>query len=87
MFRKSDSPMKKAVTRSTAPPQSKRPVFFHHLAKMMEEMDVDTLMDTRDIFIFLIMFLALLRQNEMVKLKVDHMWIATNKGGLRVLCI
>ena len=45
------SAMKKAVTRSTAPPKSKRPLFFHHLVKMMEVMDVDALMDTRDIFI------------------------------------
>ena len=50
-------------------------------------MNLNNMSDSRDIFVFLIMFLGLLRQSEATKLKREHVWVATTEQGIRVLCV
>ena len=81
------SAMKKAITRATPPPVSKKPIFIHHFTKMMRVMNQDSLLDSRDMFTFIVMYLGLLRESEAINLRDDHVWFATTDQGVRVLCI
>ena len=78
---------KQIIARDAPPPKTKRPLQFTHILRMMRVMDLSSQLDTRDVFMFTVMFLGLLRQAEAVRLRTDDVWETSTPEGTAILCI
>ena len=61
--------MKRRVTRATAPPKRKNPVTAIMLVQLALRVKADSLIEVRDIFLFMLMFKVMARQSEAINLR------------------
>ena len=66
---------KKAITRLTPPPKSKKPLLLSQIRRMIQILDANSVADIRDSFMLILMFVGLLRESEAANLKGDDLYV------------
>ena len=78
---------KKTITRLTPPPKTKRPLLLSHIRQMIQVVDAQSVADTRDMLVLLLMFLGLLRESEAVALRLEDVYVEDVSPGHPVLFV
>jgi site-specific recombinase XerD len=71
---------KRAIKEITRAPKTKEPMGGEHLVSLIRVMESDSPLDNRDMFLFILMFWALLRESEAMFLKTDDVFIRELDG-------
>lgn len=79
--------MKRAVVEVTPRPRSKNPLHIRHFLAFFNLIRRDTFIDVRDFFLLLMMFLAILRRNEAVHLRMQDVYKQELSPGHWILVV